>query len=78
MNAIETMTARTDERILALAVESAEFYRIGKTPEDSLMRQFLIETNLDNTACGLLFLSHMVFHECYIRGINGGNNATHD
>jgi hypothetical protein len=37
MNAIETMTARTDERILALAVESAEFYRIGTSPEDSLM-----------------------------------------
>jgi hypothetical protein len=76
MNAIETMTAQSDEQILALAAESESFYMSGISPEDSLMRQFLIQTKLDNTACGLLFLSHMVFHECYIRGINRRSDAT--
>ena len=60
----------TDEEVLALAELSEEFYKCGVAPEDSPLRKQLAKMGQDNTACGLLFLTHVIFREYYIRGLH--------
>lgn len=57
----------SEEQLLSLAEEAESFYSTGIASETSPLREFLQKVEVDDTAVQLLFLTNVIFRECYIR-----------